>query len=459
MNVRVFSAVVLLTTTASLLSSSSRLEPEKGRLPAGATERLLSKMAHEREDAFVTIISDSTAYTYRYLKSSRRISWPYLLAGVLGRRFPNYSVKYRQPAWSVQHPDLDSPARWDAWATLQEGRGGHTLWISNASVPGAPSMYVQGVNFDTFLVKTTPDLVILSLGHNQGDDLNCVLPDLEALTEPVTLKRPDTGIVLIGQNPHTDATGEHEMALKNRLIRMLAEDRGYGYVDVFDAFKRHGGAWAADLMTDSVHPNLTGQRVWCAEMAKLFPLTADRPVHHRSPSTLEARASQLVTNGRFEHWLRAGDAPSGWEVSNAAVTKDATNQESGYSVRLTATGPSDNGLFQRLPGVDRLKGKWVTVAARVYVGRGQPSTAGRVGILAKDASGNTVCAARSNYFTTRYKFGQGAFRWTASQCYVPPTAASVSVFLWADTESSHGIASFDRVSVTTGRDIHDNLRQ
>jgi hypothetical protein len=320
-------------------------------------------------------------------------------------------------------------------------------------------MYSQGANFETLLVQTTPDLVILSLGHNQGEDLNCVFPDLEALTEPITLRYPNTGIVLIGQNPHTDATWEHEMALKNRLIRMLAEERGYGYVDVFDAFKRHGSSWARDLMTDSVHPNSARQRVWCTETAEAFRLTTDRSGQQRSPSALEARPSQIVANGRFEDWLRPHDAPNGWEVSNAAVTKDVANRESGYSVRLTATGPSDNGLFQRLSDVERVKGQWVTVAARVYVGLGQPPTAGRVGIVVKDASGNNLCAVRSNYFTTRFKFGQGAFRWTAAQCYVSPAAASVSVFLWADTESSHGVASFDRVSVTTGRHIHDNLRR
>ncbi len=368
-------------------------------------------------------------------------------------------MKYRQPVYNVEDPDLNSPARWDDWATIQEGRGGHALWISNASVPGAPSMYAQGANFDTFLVQTTPDLVILSLGHNQGEDLNCLLPDLEALTEPITLRYPNTDMVLIGQNPHTDAAGEHEMALKIRLIRMLAQDRGYGYADVFGAFTRHGSSWAADLMTDSVHPNSTGQRVWCAETAAALSLPTDRPGHLRLPSALKTRALQLVTNGRFEDWSRPQDAPNGWEVSNAAVTKDVTNQESGYSVRLTATGPSNNGLSQRLSDVERVKGQWVTVAARVYVAGGQPPTAGRVGIVVTDASGNNLCAVRSNYFTTKFKFGQGAFRWTASQCYVPPAAASVSVFLWADTESSHGIASFDRVSVTTGRHIHDNLRR
>lgn len=162
----------------------------------------MAKAALGASDLYLTIVSDSTCYSYGYFTYPTVTTerWCLIFAGMLAADIPSYTVQYRQ--WNYGNGAGPPGSSYDPWETIQTGTGTHTLWISNASFPGATTYDFLAGRFQSAIAATTPDLVMISMGHNFAVDCPDCWPNLELdLTESITLAFPNAGIILIGQNP------------------------------------------------------------------------------------------------------------------------------------------------------------------------------------------------------------------------------------------------------------------
>lgn len=142
-----------------------------------------------------------------------------------------------------------------------EGDRQITLWNASAA-EGNPGFALE---LDG-MIAAESDLTILNYGHF-GD------PDFVAATLGNLLDELDAGgedaapVVLTAQNPALDTwTG---WADTNReAMRDAAQERDLPVIDVFAAFDK-ADDWQS-LLTDEVHPNDDGQRLWADTVTEFF---------------------------------------------------------------------------------------------------------------------------------------------------------------------------------------------
>lgn len=422
------------TITANSVTRTIKVDPdpeesgEEDVLDALAanTQRFMAKLTRNVENVSMVVISDSTA--------NETSDWLYLWAQDFAPKFPAYTVRYN--LWN------DGTSAYSAAVTLQTGSGSFFLDIWNASVTGKNVLYALAPNFDTMVALKQPDLVVISHGHNEGA---AQTPDqwrgpYLALTETVTAACPTAGVLCIAQNP---ATGTDDQAERAGIYQQVAEMRGFGFVDVHQAFVDTGDP--ASLTADGVHPNAAGSALWAEVVQRAFVYDSYRaPIRSQVPSSLTTAGEQLLLNGDFAAFT--GAVPDSWTKTGGASTtlsKNVTDFESpnGYAVRMQQTA-GGGSLRQDLP-LKRVLGQYVTLTARLRVPSGQGAEAGRIGFIITDgASTTTVLRPNSN--------GQGAFRYAVAQIRVPVTATRVQVILYCDSTNAVADVTYDRVVACLG---------
>lgn len=268
------------------------------------TAAFLSKLDQNQSDVVLGVLGDST--------SNNVAEWAYLLAQHLASRYPAYTVTYR--LWNDGGQVYDSPS------TLQTGSGSHTLAVYNASTPGTVTSYA--VSRISTMLPVAPDLVMINYGHN-STGVTAFRTTIFSLLRTVSDYWPRANIIQIAQNPRTAADAEqaNDLIRQQQVIEAAAAENT-GVVNVMQRFLDYGD-FAADLMTDDLHPNDAGQLLWLDEVKKHFrraPQTAAQGPIPRATRVFLPAAQFLAGQGTPDLAVRASVLPA-WAL-------DASTQES-----------------------------------------------------------------------------------------------------------------------------------
>ncbi len=140
------------------------------------------------------------------------------------------------------------------------GDGPHrTVW--NCSVSGwKPSNFYDHVDD---CLPEAPDVVVISLGHNNNSDPTQALPQLQTLLGLVRDQAtPDVPIVITMQN---QVTTPERLPAADEVTRLIAEwaiEEKYPIIDVYHAFTDAPGGAGPLLKPDGLHPNEAGSVLW-----------------------------------------------------------------------------------------------------------------------------------------------------------------------------------------------------
>jgi len=367
---------------------------------------MLRKLTQGQEDVSILVIGDSTG--------SDPSEWVYLMSAQLAARHPAYTVVYY----------LWAGTAYDAGTTLQTGTGARTLRIWNCSVSGVQTHYTLGSRWPAAVVAPCPDLVLISHGKNEGA-VSAGATEKQwrgqylALTESVALAHPYAKIVCILQCPNI---GNVDMALKARAYAEIAALRGYGVVDVHQAFIDTGEC-ACYVKADGVHPT-TADDAPCPNGSALWAKTVVDALYAAPPAASQPQSPitcprQILVNGDFADF--AGAVPAAWTAAGA------TTSRSGSAVRIQATGSAPSSIYQDVPPAP-CRGKWVTLAVRLKIPTGQGATAGRIYL----ADGTQVVT--SNGPAT----ARDGFMWQVVSMRVAQSAVYLRAGIYADSAPSAG---------------------
>lgn len=395
---------------------------------AANTGRLLRKLYRGVEDASVLVLSDSTG--------DDATEWVYLWATAFAARFPAYTVTYR--LWSDGSGAYGSPT------TLQTGSGAQTLAVYNCAVAGTATEYTLAGRWAAAVVAPDPDLVMISYGHNEGPAASGYTAAhwrgrYLALTESLTLEHPNAGLLCVLQNPQP---ANDDQAKRARVYEEIAGLRGYGTINVHDAFVATGNV--SSLLTDGTHPNTTGSALWRDTVLAAFNYTAAAPSRPQGPSTFATAVEQACPNGLFADF--ASSVPDNWTLYGCTASKDTRSgwyeSANGYAVRLQASGSTSSFIRQSISTYARYKGKWITLAVRMRIPTsGNGAGAGRIGI----EDGVTDLSSKAPYFA------RDGFFWHVLSLKVSTSATMLRVTVYGDT-SANATAdiTIDRICLVPG---------
>ena len=414
---------------------------------AANTARLLAKLTRGVEDACYLYVSDSTG--------NELAEHIYLELVALAARFPAYTVLYY--LWN------DTTKAYDTAVVVQTGTGSKTLRLYNLAISGSqPAHFLDSTRWSPGIAALAfvPDAIFISHGHNMGsvDTENAqqgCRNNLLQFTEEVSAQYPNAGMVLMSQNP-TYLTGrESWQAIKARIWQDVAAQRGYGFIDVHQAFQDTGNP-AAYVKADQIHPTVAsdapapnGSRLWADTFIAALRYDPRSAAIASRPSAFVEPARNLITNGDFTTWSDAGAAPDGWTAINATISKDTTNVETGaYALRVVGGGASGLAGLEWVvdPAAAGIKGyvdgKVITIKARVRV----PSGATPPSLIVTDQTGGTNQRRTdlSQYATGRFVWMSVTKRLTAA-----PTLLRVQVCSRV-TGTTGGDISVDRVEIVEG---------
>jgi hypothetical protein len=398
----------------------------------GIGHALLTKLA-SAQNASILVLGDST--------SDASDEWPTLLAQWFATTYPDLRVEIA--TWG------DGGTTWPSTTVIDAGSGsGGTLTIWNCSVGSKTTPYFLAPNFDTMIPSRDPDLVFINLGHNSGNAASADFwrDELLALTQSVARATPRSEIVLLTQNPRTDA-GAAVQAARRHVTMYVAKMCGYGVVDTYRRFFTNG-AVDASLYVDQIHPNAAGEALITDEIADhLIYDPLNNPKAQLLSSLLVPVYNHLI-NGDFASFAAPPALPS-WTATNATLSKDASNYEgpNGYSVRAVAASAAIAHFEQSITGAAAraLRGEWVTLAARLRVPSGANANVGRVHM--RTTGGATNPSVNSNALAQ----GQGDFKWVTSTIRVPKDAGTVVARIYAENGvTGTGDISVDRAILAKG---------
>ena len=356
---------------------------------ANAT-RMLSKLNRGTDNVDILYIGDSTG--------NEPAEHIYLEAQALGVQFPNYTVNYR--LWN------DTNRTYDAAVVIQTGTGSPVLTVWNCSVSGYASFHFIGERFTQafeVLLNTPPDLIMVSHSHNMLDVTTpntraSFRPNMMVLTEELTQLYPDAGMILMSQNPSFTAGRETWQSIKATELQALAARRGYGFIDVHQAFVDAGAL--VHTKVDGIHPTTSvdapapnGSQLWADTVMRALQYHGPTPVPTQSTSYFLQASKSLISNTEFATWTNPS-YPDGWTLTNVTAEKDTVNFETGaYGLKLTATATGTTfAQLSASPESLGIKGlvsnKLITVGIRMFVPA--TNTISGVGLLVKDQTGSAT---------------------------------------------------------------------
>jgi hypothetical protein len=408
---------------------------------AAAVGRMLAKLRRGAEDVTVLMIGDSTG--------NAADEHFYLEAQGLAAQFPGYTAQLQ--LWN------DTTGAYGGISALQTGTGTRTLRFYNLSVSGVNTGYALGSRWAAGVAALGEvDCIFISHGHNEpdpGTGENSALGvaarnQYLALTEELAAQFPRAGIVFQAQNPRLVSGEETRQAVRAQIIQRIAAQRGYGFIDVHQAFIDYGN-FAPLLDVDSIHPITGGSQLWAQTV--LASITYDKQAASgptRLASALTEAAPAVLPADLFDVWN--GPVPAGWTLTNATTAKDATNFETGsFGLQVTAgagagAAYAEYAVTPASLGIQsRISGQWVTVAARVFV---PASYAGTPALVLQDQGGSGTQAASFARSATR-----GRFFWLIASKRITAPASALKVQLAARLSGSEaGSITVDRLYVVEG---------
>ncbi|HEX5592015.1 MAG TPA: GDSL-type esterase/lipase family protein [Solirubrobacterales bacterium] len=415
------------------------------RTASGAIGRRLMRVLKEGlRDCTIVIVGDSTS-----TGTAGGTTWSAKLLDLLHAQFPAYTIKFAD--WD------DATHAYPALTTKYTGTGSVTLTLWNCAIASKNAHYQQSPYFDAMVASKQPDLVFISHGHNHGAEAATVEPywrdDLLGISELVNLACPRAEVVLFAQNPRVDGN-QNTQALRQHVTEMVAQVRGYGFVNVHRLFLDVDPA-IKSLLSDEIHPNATGYLLIAEEVFRLMNLNGT--LRNQQPSSLSVPVVNLLSNGDFASYtVGSPDEIPNWFRVNVTASKDTTNYEgpNGYAVKLTVTTPGSAArLTQALPAnlVRLLRGGWICLASRVYGPAGRPGGGGRISINEEGGSGAGL--TQSNALAG----GDEGFKWEVCARRIAANATGISIYLNVDPNGTAGANfTFDRATLAKGilpRDI------
>lgn len=145
--------------------------------------------------------------------------------------------------------------------------GSPILTIVCGAHPGANITYLGNA---TRLPKMIPQYgqlaTFLSDGHNEGAASAAWGTLYKAWVDQVRTKLPSSGICLMTQNPETSASLYNRVHSFQRYNILALKSAGYDVLDIWQQFIDAG--FPGSLMTDAVHPNVTGSTLWASYVKK-----------------------------------------------------------------------------------------------------------------------------------------------------------------------------------------------
>ncbi len=389
---------MLLLAGGTLIVHSRR-----GPDASNASLALIDKLTGDAADGTILVIGDSTG--------NEPGEWPDRFGRLLAARFPAFTISYRQ---------FNLSGFQEVWR--HRGTGDHTLTIDNASWGGRSTRWHLAPHLAA-LVAVHPDLIYVNHGHNDGYTVPAEpywRDDLLALTESLSLASPKSEIVLIAQNPRT---ADPSMDARRPVTQDVAQERGYGFVNVWQAF--HDAApdgVGALLLGDGIHPNAAGSRVWAGAVLRDL---LDGPTALQRPSSLSQPVASLVA-GDFA----SGTAP-GWRAVD--VTTDHAHHE-GNGAALLVRGSISRTL-------ERVPAGWITAGVRVRVPDGAPAAAGMIAIT--EVGGSDPGRIVSNPLDD----GRDGFMWVTISRRIARDARAVRISVLG----AGAAVTVDRVVVAPGQ--------
>jgi len=400
------------TTVVSAMSASA------------AAARLMAKLSADQADASLVYVGDSTTAIYG-------TPWTTRIAQKLAARFPTYTVKIAQ--WNTNNTPYVDPGDYGSWTTLQTGTGTHTLWVYNGGAGGTNCRYPL-TRLTNMVITPNPDLVIIDHGANELAFTSTHVPDdfraqYLCLTESIRAVVPTAPLLCVSQHVVTTA-GAPDSFLVAEMIRQVCEARGYGYLNMTQVFADLGAA-RTDYMQDTAHCNDLGQTLWADTVWDRAFVNISTVPQPQAPSAFVAPVGKdVLVNGQFSAFDGA-NAPTGWLAANVTLSKDLVNFEgtngNNYSLKMTSTGAGVAALMQSVnaPTLARLKGKYVTLAARCRAGSpAADNTSSRATLQLYDG----VSAVAGVYD----QWSDGDFVVHAVTMKVGATAAQLTAYLMCD---------------------------
>ena len=143
--------------------------------------------------------------------------------------------------------------------------GSPNLTLYNESHAGAATAYFRDVTrIQKVYANNNSLLTLLNLSHNEGQVTNYT--NYNNLIADLANINPNTNFILSTQNQQLAPNLYPEAhALRNVHIRNLANTRGYGLIDGFNAVSVENIS-----VVDGTHPNPTGSQQWADEASNTF---------------------------------------------------------------------------------------------------------------------------------------------------------------------------------------------
>jgi len=127
----------------------------------------------------------------------------------------------------------------------------------------------------------SPKVAVVLIGINNiwENTTQEIADGIQAVCLKLQTKLPKTKVLLLGVFPFQENPGEirDKIIETNRIASQIADGEIIHYLDIGDKFLRDDKTMSAEIMTDFLHPNATGYKIWAEAMEpKLAELMGEK---------------------------------------------------------------------------------------------------------------------------------------------------------------------------------------
>ena len=311
--------------------------------------KMKMKMDSNASDATMLVIGDSTG--------NEVTEFVYKFAARLGLEYPKYTINYHLF-------DIGSMS-YNSAIVVSAGSGAFSLDIYNASYAGAGALSFRGAAFDPINIVDM-DFILQNLGHNGGTSLsyNIIFENHFQNIMEYNGRHPSADTAIILQNFRTDFNAYSLRAVT--AMRDIATIIGAQIIDIYSVFKRkEENGNISEWMSDTVHPNAIGQQRWTDIVVSQF-FSSNVSTNSGGASILDIGTS-LISDPYMQDLPWYSSAPVGSSVSAAIATEELTIQESGRSIKVTASASGSGFIRWAVDPQELLNVESLTFAVRMFV--------------------------------------------------------------------------------------------
>lgn len=342
--------------------------------------------------------------------------------------------------------------------TTVVGSGATFIDFYDSGVGGTVFESFMGSQWEAQVAAVQPDLVIVHSGHNYGANPAGGGVATDAVMDQYHLERtkrfvlrikdacPSADIMLDSQNPYLTAGARDGVSnVRAQAYRSIAAALGCAYGPVLEAFLATGTP-ASYLDADLLHPTTSGATngalLGAQALLSQFRISEVAPVSARVSSPLLVPGKQLLTNASMADFA-APPALPGWTAANVTLTKEVGAglfESKGYSVKMAGVAAASATIYQSLV-MPMVRGRVVTLAARVYVPAASSAEAGRINIT---GNGGLVMVKSGTLSLLK-----DAWVWVWVTARVPVAATFATVTIYGGNVATD-VTYVDRASVVIG---------